>query len=69
MRLLKVSTFNGRRNNNKKYIALMPNDESDEIHIYIWRYGNEEFNLIEIKDMDEFIKVIERFNEIAMAED
>lgn len=49
----------------KEYIALIPDDGSDDV--YIFGYDEEEFEkggLIEIEDDDEFNTVVKAFDEI-----
>jgi nitrogen regulatory protein PII-like uncharacterized protein len=49
----------------KEYIALIPDDGSDDVYIYGYREVNDdEFELIDIEDDDEFEKVIDEFEQL-----
>jgi uncharacterized protein YrzB (UPF0473 family) len=53
----------------KEYIALIPNDESDDVYIYGYKeIGEDEFELVDIEDDAEFEKVVAEFDKI-MAEE
>ncbi len=49
----------------QEYIALLPDDESDDVYIYGYKETSEdEFELLDIEDDDLFEKVAETFNSI-----
>jgi hypothetical protein len=49
----------------KEYIALIPDDGSDDVYIYGYKEVSEdEFELIDILDDDEFERVIEEFEQL-----
>ena len=49
----------------KEYIALIPDDDSDDVYIYGYKeVSEEEFELIDIEDDDEFDKVVKVFEEL-----
>ena len=49
----------------KEYIALIPNDDSDDVYIYGYKeVGEDEFELIDIEDDSEFEAVVEEFDKI-----
>lgn len=53
----------------KEYIALIPNDGSDDVYIYGYKeVGEEEFELVDIEDDAEFEKVVAEFDKIMEAE-
>ena len=53
----------------KEYIALIPDDGSDDVYIYGYKeVSEEEFELIDILDDDEFKKVVEEFDKITAEE-
>ena len=53
----------------KEYIALFPDDGSDDVYLYGYKEANEEeFEIIDIEDDLEFKKVAEVFEKIAMSE-
>lgn len=53
----------------KEYIALLPNDGSEDIYLYGYREVNEdEFEMLDIEDDDEFEKVAAEFDRL-MSED
>ncbi len=53
----------------KEYIALLPNDGSDDVYIYGYKeVGEEEFELVDIEDDAEFEKVVAEFDAIMEAE-
>ncbi len=49
----------------KEYIALIPDDDSDDVYLYGYKeVDDEEFELIDIEDDDEFDKVVKVFEEL-----
>jgi uncharacterized protein YrzB (UPF0473 family) len=49
----------------KEYIALLPDDDSDDAYIYGYKEINDdEFELVDIDDDDEFEMVIEEFERL-----
>lgn len=49
----------------KEYIALIPDDGSDDVYIYGYKeVGEEEFELIDIEDDAEFEKVVKEFESL-----
>jgi hypothetical protein len=49
----------------KEYIALIPDDGSDDVYIYGYKeVSDDEFELIDIVDDDEFERVIEEFEQL-----
>ena len=49
----------------KEYIALIPDDDSDDVYLYGYKeVDDEEFELIDIEDDDEFDKVVKVLNEL-----
>ena len=49
----------------KEYIALIPNDNTDDVYIYGYKeIGDDEFELVDIEDDDEFEKVVAEFDKI-----
>ena len=49
----------------KEYIALIPDDDSDDVYLYEYKeISDEEFELIDIEDDDEFEKVVEEFEKL-----
>ena len=49
----------------KEYIALIPNDDTDDVYIYGYKeIGDDEFELVDIEDDDEFEKVVAEFDKI-----
>lgn len=53
----------------KEYIALIPNDGTDDVYIYGYKETNEdEFELIDIEDDEEFKKVVEEFEKLTVEE-
>ena len=53
----------------KEYIALIPNDGSDDVYIYGYKeVGEEEFELVDIDSDEEFEKVVAEFDKIMEAE-
>ena len=51
----------------KEYIALAPDDGTDDVYIYGYKEAGEEFEIIEIEDEKEFDEAVKVFDEI-MAE-
>ena len=48
-----------------EYIALIPNDETDDVYIYGYKeVGDDEFELVDIDDDAEFEKVVAEFDSI-----
>ncbi len=55
---------------NKEYIALLPQDGSDDVYIYEYHeIDDDEFELIDIEDDAEFEKVAAEFELLALEED
>ena len=53
----------------KEYIALIPDDDTDDVYIYGYKeLSEEEFELIDIEDDAEFEKVVEEFDKITAEE-
>ena len=53
----------------KEYIALLPNDGTDDVYIYGYKeVGEDEFELVEIEDDAEFEKVVAEFDALMEAE-
>ena len=49
----------------KEYIALIPDDQSDDVYIYGYKeLGDDEFELVDIEDDEEFKKVVAEFDSI-----
>ena len=49
----------------KEYIALIPDDDSDDVYLYGYNEVNDdEFELIDIEDDDEFDKVVKVFEQL-----
>lgn len=49
----------------KEYIALIPNDDTDDVYIYGYKeIGDDEFELVDIEEDDEFEKVVAEFDKI-----
>ena len=49
----------------KEYIALIPNDDTDDVYIYGYKeIGDDEFELVDIEDDDDFEKVVAEFDKI-----
>lgn len=52
----------------KEYIALIPNDDTDDVYIYGYKeVGEDEFELVDIEDDGEFEKVVAEFDKIMEA--
>lgn len=51
----------------KEYIALIPDDGTDDVYIYGYKeVGEDEFELVDIEDDAEFEKVVAEFDKIMM---
>ena len=58
--IMGVFDFNG-----KEYIALIPDDGTDDVYIYGYKeVGEDEFELIDIEDYAEFEAVVAEFDSI-----
>jgi len=54
----------------KEYIALIPDDDSDDVYLYGYKeVSEEEFELIDIEDDDEFDKVVKEFEKLTAEEE
>ena len=54
----------------KEYIALIPDDDSDDVYLYGYKeVDDEEFELIDIEDDDEFDKVVKEFEKLTAEEE
>ncbi|MBR5731579.1 MAG: DUF1292 domain-containing protein [Firmicutes bacterium] len=54
----------------KEYIALIPDDDSDDVYLYGYKeVSDEEFELIDIEDDDEFDKVVKEFEKLTDEEE
>ena len=54
----------------KEYIALIPDDDTDDVYLYGYKEVNdEEFELLDIEDDAEFEKVAKVFEEITAEEE
>ena len=54
----------------KEYIALIPDDGSDDVYIYGNKeVGDDEFELVDIEDDAEFEKVVAEFDKIMTEEE
>ncbi len=54
----------------KEYIALIPQDDSDDVYIYGYKEVSEdEFELIDIEDDAEFERAVAVFDELMLEED
>ena len=54
----------------KEYIALIPQDDSDDVYIYGYQEVNEdEFELIDIEDDAEFERAVAVFDQLMLEED
>ncbi|MDR0570312.1 MAG: DUF1292 domain-containing protein [Clostridiales Family XIII bacterium] len=50
----------------KEYIALIPEDDSDDVYIYGYKeIDDDEFELVDIDDDEEFEKVVAEFEKLA----
>ncbi len=53
----------------KEYIALVPDDDTDDVYIYGYsETSDEEFELVDIEDDEEFAKVVEEFDKLTAEE-
>jgi hypothetical protein len=53
----------------KEYIALIPNDETDDVYIYGYvELSDEEFELLDIEDDAEFERVVAEFDKLVEEE-
>lgn len=53
----------------KEYIALIPDDGTDDVYIYGYKeVGEEEFELVDIDDDAEFEKVVAEFDKLTAEE-
>ena len=49
----------------KEYIALIPNDDTDDVYIYGYKeIGDDEFELVDIEDEEKIKKVVAEFDKI-----
>ena len=56
--------------NGKEYIALIPDDGTDDVYIYGYKeVGDDEFELIDIEDDGEFEAVVAEFAKVMMEEE
>ena len=56
--------------NGKEYIALIPDDGTDDVYIYGYKeVGEVEFELVDIEDDAEFESVVAEFDKIMMEEE
>ena len=56
--------------NGKEYIALIPDDGTDDVYIYGYNeVGEDEFELVDIEDDAEFESVVAEFDKIMMEEE
>ena len=63
--IMGVFDFNG-----KEYIALIPDDGTDDVYIYGYKeVGEDEFELVDIEDDGEFEAVVSEFDKIMMEEE
>ncbi|MGN0718947.1 MAG: DUF1292 domain-containing protein [Anaerovoracaceae bacterium] len=63
--IMGVFDFNG-----KEYIALIPDDGTDDVYIYGYKeVGEDEFELVDIEDDAEFEAVVAEFDKIMMEEE
>ena len=54
----------------KEYIALIPDDDTDDVYIYGYKeVGDDEFEIIDIEDDELFSRVVEEFDAIMASED
>lgn len=54
----------------KEYIALIPDDETDDVYIYGYKeVGEDEFELVDIDDDAEFEKVVAEFDKLTAEEE
>ena len=51
----------------KEYIALIPDDDTDDVYLYGYKeLSDEEFELLDIDDDDEFERVSEEFDKLTL---
>ena len=63
--IMGVFDFNG-----KEYIALIPDDGTDDVYIYGYKeVGEDEFELVDIEDDAEFEAVVAEFDKIMIEEE
>ena len=63
--IMGVFDFNG-----KEYIALIPDDGTDDVYIYGYKeVGDDEFELIDIESDEEFEAAVAEFDKIMAEED
>ena len=56
--------------NGKEYIALIPNDDTDDVYIYGYKeVGEDEFDLVDIEDDAEFEAAVAEFDAIVAEEE
>ena len=49
----------------KEYIALLPDDGTDDVYIYGYKeVGEDEFELVDIEDDEEFERVVNEFESL-----
>lgn len=54
----------------KEYIALAPDDGTDDVYIYGYKDNDDDtFEIVEIEDEDEFGKAVEEFDKLMSEED
>jgi uncharacterized protein YrzB (UPF0473 family) len=54
----------------KEYIALLPEDGTDDVYIYGYKeIDDEEFDLIDIEDDEEFERVVAEFDKVVAEEE
>lgn len=49
-----------------EYIALLPDDGTDDVYIYGYKEDDENFELIDIEDDDEFERVAAEFEKLSL---
>jgi uncharacterized protein YrzB (UPF0473 family) len=55
--------------NGKEYIALIPDDGTDDVYIYGYKeVGDDEFELVDIEDDNEFESVVDEFERLTAEE-
>lgn len=53
----------------KEYIALLPDDGTDDVYIYGYKeIGEDEFEILDIEDDEEFREAADEFDRITMEE-
>jgi hypothetical protein len=54
----------------KEYIALIPNDKSDDVYIYGYKeIDDDSFDLVDIEDDKEFEKAVAEFDKLVFTEE